>query len=157
MPSEIIGTGALWVALLAALVITFLQNPDADRLARAAPWALVVLAIQSLHFTEEFSTGFHERFPAMLGFAQWTPVFFVVFNMAWIAAWSLAIAGAVTRRASFPAGWLIWFLAIAAAGNGIAHPVLAIVGGGYFPGLVTSPVLGVTGIFLVRALTRRAA
>ena len=156
MPSEIIGTGALWATLLAALVITFIAKPDANRLARAAPWALVVMAIQSLHFAEEFSTGFHQRFPELLGLVQWTPVFFVAFNMAWIAAWSLAIAGAVTHRGVFLASWLIWFLAIAAVGNGIAHPVLAVVGGGYFPGLVTSPVLGAAGIFLIRALMRRA-
>jgi len=156
VPSEIIGTGALWAALVAALVITVIAKPEAGRLARGAPWALVVLAIQSLHFAEEFSTGFHERFPALLGLAQWTPVFFVAFNMAWIAAWSLAIACAVTRRATFLASWLVWFLAMAAVGNGIAHPVLAVVGGGYFPGLVTSPVLGAAGIFLIRALMRRA-
>src|SRR5262245_15183537 len=116
MPSEIVGTGALWVALLAALIITLSQQPDTGRLSRAAPWALVVLAIQSLHFAEEFSTGFYERFPALLALAQWTPVFFVAFNMTWIAAWSLAVAGAVTRRADFLSGWLIWFLAIAAVG-----------------------------------------
>jgi hypothetical protein len=155
VPSEIVGTGALWLALVLALAIVLVRKPDAERLARAAPWTLAVIAIQALHFAEEFATGFHERFPAMFGLAPWTPEFFVSFNMAWLAAWSLAVSGAVTRRATLGAAWLIWFLALAAVANGVAHPVLAVVAGGYFPGLLTSPVLGVAGIVLIRALARR--
>ena len=59
-----------------------------------------------------------------------------------------------TRLALFP----VWFFAIAAVANGIAHPVLAVVGHGYFPGLITSPVLGVLGVLLglrLLELTRR--
>jgi hypothetical protein len=157
VPSEIVGTGALWLVLTAALAIVVVRKLDAGQLARAAPWTLAVLAIQSLHFAEEFATGFHERFPALLGLAEWTPEFFVCFNMAWIAAWAVAIAAAMVRRAIFLAAWLVWFLALAATANGVVHPVLAIASGGYFPGLLTSPVLGVAGIVLIRALTRRSA
>jgi len=48
----------------------------------------------------------------------------------------------------------IWFLAIASAVNGVAHPVLSLVSGGYFPGLWSSPLVGVAGVFLLRALPR---
>jgi hypothetical protein len=37
---------------------------------------------------------------------------------------------------------------IASIVNGIAHPMLAAVAHGYFPGLVTSPVVGVLGVLL---------
>jgi hypothetical protein len=155
VPSEIVGTGALWLALAAALVIVLVRKPDAAQVAQAAPWTLAVLASQSLHFAEEFATGFHERFPTMLGIAEWAPAFFVGFNMAWIAAWTLAVSAMVTRRTTFLAAWLVWFLALAATANGIAHPVLAMLAGGYFPGLLTSPVLGVAGVILIRKLMRR--
>ena len=36
-----------------------------------------------------------------------------------------------------------WFLAIAGMFNGIAHPLLALASGGYFPGLVSSPFIAV--------------
>jgi hypothetical protein len=157
VPSEIVGTGALWLVLAAALAIVLFRKADAEQLSLAAPWTLAVLAIQSLHFAEEFATGFHERFPAMLGLAPWTAEFLVGFNAAWIAAWALASSAAIVRRATFVAAWLIWFLALAATANGLAHPVLAMAAGGYFPGLLTSPVLGVAGLVLIRQLMRRTA
>jgi len=124
-------------------------------MALAMPAALLVLAAQSLHFAEEFVTGFYTRFPDLLGLSIWTPEFFVTFNMACFAVWSLAIAATVLRRVPSLTAWPIWFLALAAVGNGIAHPVLAIVAGGYFPGLFSSPLVGVAGLVLVRALVRR--
>jgi len=57
---------------------------------------------------------------------------------------------------SFP----IWCFAIAAIVNGIAHPLLAVAARGYFPGLITSPVVGVVGVLLwirLIALTRTPA
>ena len=51
----------------------------------------------------------------------------------------------------------IWFFAIAAIANGIGHPVLAVVARGYFPGLITSPIVGVLGVLLwlrLQGLTR---
>ncbi len=42
----------------------------------------------------------------------------------------------------------VWFFAIGAIVNGIAHPMLAVVSQGYFPGSITSPVVGVLGVLL---------
>ena len=36
--------------------------------------------------------------------------------------------------------------------TGTAHPLLSVLAGGYFPGLVTSPVAGLPGIPLLRRL-----
>jgi hypothetical protein len=106
---------------------------------------------QAVHFVEELSTGFHRRFPEALGLPAWSTAFFVSFNVAWLVAWVLCIPGLTARRhlALFP----LWFLAIAAVANGIAHPALAARAGGYFPGLVTAPVLGVGGLLLLRRLS----
>ncbi len=42
----------------------------------------------------------------------------------------------------------VWFFAIAAIVNGVAHPLPAVAARGYFPGLITSPVVGVVGVLL---------
>jgi hypothetical protein len=46
----------------------------------------------------------------------------------------------------------MWFLALAMMMNGIAHPLVAVWTGGYFSGLVTSPFVGVAGLWLWRRL-----
>jgi hypothetical protein len=95
-------------------------------------------------------TGFPQRFPALLGLAPWSTAFFVSFNMFWIAIWSCSCWGATAgwRVALFP----LWFLAVAGLANGVAHPLLSVRAAGYFPGLFTSPVVGVAGFLLVRQL-----
>ena len=50
-----------------------------------------------------------------------------------------------------------WFLAIAGMFNGIAHPLLAVAAGGYFPGLASSPFIGAASVWLwfrLRSATR---
>jgi hypothetical protein len=159
--SELVGTSGLAAAAVAALLLTVLREPaNSDRPARgrAARLLLIGVALQCLHFAEEFATHFHERYPALLGLRAWPPAFFVAFNLVWLVVWALSAFGlrAGFRPAFFPA----WFFAIAAVVNGIAHPVLAILARGYFPGLVTSPLLGVAGIALwarLQGLTRPPA
>ena len=150
--SELIGTGALWVALVAAVAVAVGYTDARQRLRHAAPTYLVVLALQCLHFVEEFITGFHLRFPMRLGLEAWPNSFFVIFNGVWLCLWTLAAAAILVGRAPRVAGIAVWFLTFAAIGNGIAHPVLAISSGGYFPGLVTAPLLGLGGILLWRKL-----
>lgn len=82
----------------------------------------------------------------MFGQSPWSPSFFIVFNVCWLAIWILAAVGLHSgyRAAFFP----VWFFAIAAVVNGIAHPFLALRAGGYFPGLLTSPLLAIVGVWL---------
>lgn len=50
----------------------------------------------------------------------------------------------------------LWFLGIAGVVNGVAHPALAqlaLRAGSYFPGLITSPLIGGLGLTLLRRLT----
>ncbi len=141
-----------------ALLLTILRRPvDGDLVGRerTARIFLIGLAAQCLHFTEEFVTRFQDRFPALFGLPAWSEIFFVVFNSMWLSVWILSAIGLQGgyRLALFP----IWFFAIAAIANGIAHPLLAVVADGYFPGLITPPVVGVVGVLLwlrLQALTR---
>jgi hypothetical protein len=112
----------------------------------------MTIALHAAHFSEELIHGFHERFPDALGLAPWPVTFFVVFNAGWMAIWGLSLASlqAHPRWALFP----LWFLAMGSAANGVAHPLLAAARGGYFPGLATSPFVGMAGVLLLVSLAR---
>jgi len=146
-------TAVLGAAALVALLLTLARgwaDQSRTQLRGAARIAILAILFQAAHFAEELSTGFHARFPALLGLAPMPLRFFVSFNLAWLAIWSLCVWGpaARSRAALFP----LWFLGIASLLNGVAHPTLSALTGGYFPGLVTSPVVGVRGVLLVRRL-----
>jgi hypothetical protein len=151
--SVLLGTAGLSMAAVIALLLTLARDGiDADKTRLRAAARLVVIAIlfQAAHFAEELATGFHERFPELLGLTPWSHLFFVSFNLFWLAIWTLSILGLVARRqvALFP----LWFLGIGSVVNGLAHPSFAALTGAYFPGLVTSPVIGVVGVLLLRHL-----
>ena len=156
--SELLGTAGLSVAAIAALFLTMFRVPSSSRASapHVPPMGFVVgILIQVLHFTEEYTTGFFSRFPSVLGLSPWSRAFFVTFNLCWIAIWLCSAVGlrAGYRAAFFPA----WFFAIAAMTNGVAHPLLSIRTGGYFPGLLTSPPLGIIGVWLWRRLVASTA
>lgn len=147
--SILIGTAGLSLAAFVSLYLVMVRTgaaaePEARE--RFVRLVLIAIAIESVHFGEELATGFHQRFPELLGLSPWPLSFFVVFNVAWIALWLVSAAGlrAGVDAAYFP----IWFLVIGMMLNGVAHPLLALAAGGYFPGLVTSPVTGVLGFVL---------
>lgn len=147
--SELVGTAALTVAGIAALLLTMFRVPvdaRADDRRRTTMLFVAGVSLQALHFAEEYATRFFERFPPVLGEPPWSPSFFIIFNVFWLAIWILAAFGlqAGYRAAFFP----VWFFAIAAIVNGIAHPLLALRAGGYFPGLLTSPLLAIVGVWL---------
>ena len=159
--SVLIGTAGLSAGATVALLLTILRRPIQNDLAgreRTLRLFLAGLAVQSLHFMEEFVTRFQDRFPGLLGLPAWPENFFVVFNLTWLSIWILSAIGLQRgyRFTLFP----LWFFAIAAVANGIAHPVLALVKRGYFPGLITSPILGVLGVLLwlrLQAVTTSSA
>src|SRR5688500_17123890 len=154
--SELLGTAGLTIAAIAAGVLTFSRRLETGpRAGNARAVFIALIALQALHFTEEYATSFHERFPAFLGLAPWAASFFVAFNAIWLVIWVVAALGLTAgyQLALFPA----WFLAIASIGNGIAHPLLALATHGYFPGLWTSPLLAAGGVLLWRRLMTTTA
>jgi hypothetical protein len=144
--SILTGTAVLSMGAVASLVLTILRKPQIEGREQAVRVFLLGLAVQSLHFMEEFVTHFEERFPALLGLSAWSENFFVAFNLIWMSVWILSAVGLQrgTRMALFP----VWFFAVACVANGVAHPALAVAAHGYFPGLITSPILGVLGVLL---------
>ena len=146
-------TGLLVVALISVWLTAFrVESPaTAEARKKLQVVAALVIGVQVAHFGEELIGGFQTQFPEILGLTEWSLEFFVGFNLFWIVVWVLAVAviGRRIRGALFP----VWFLAVASALNGIAHPMLTITDGGYFPGLLTSPLSGIAGIVLLRQLT----
>jgi hypothetical protein len=150
--SILLGLIPLQVILIMALGLAVVRPPRADTTARDRLIALFLIGVaaQSIHFIEEFVTGFYCKWPEFLGLSPWSAEFFVTFNVSWIAVWALSAAGlrAGIRAALFPT----WFFAIGMTVNLVGHPLLALNAGGYFPGLWTSPVVGVIGVMLLGRL-----
>lgn len=141
----------LTAAFLAACVIAAMRPPHTA--GRRLKWAgLVTLSLQAAHFAEELATGFYIRFPALFGFDPWTREFFIAFNAGALLIWLAAIAA--VGKAPRLAGAALWFLALSAIGNGLAHPLAAMISGGYFPGLLTAPFLAAAGLILSQRLWR---
>ena len=153
--SILLGTAGLSVAAVIALLLTLARGgveADPARLRSTVRVAVGAILCQSAHFSEELATGFHQRFPELLGLAPWSLRFFVPFNLIWLALWTLSVFGLAARRrvALFP----LWFLGLGCVANGTAHPLFSLRTGGYFPGLVTSPCVGIAGVLLLQRLAR---
>jgi hypothetical protein len=151
MASMFLGTLGLTLFALIAITLAFTRGSIsiayASRIRRVSA---VVIFFQLGHFVEETRQGFYIRFPELFGLVPWPREFFLVFNIFWLVAWSLAMLGIVAfgRISAFA----LWFLAIASMANGIIHPLLAFAVGSYFPGLWTSPIVGILGVMLFRTL-----
>ena len=153
MSSVLPGLIVLGVAALVALLFAIFRStpPDNNRERQAASRALAATtAIQAIHFVEELAAGFPAKFPALFGLPPMSTTYFIVFNLAWLAIWVASIPGLrLGQRATYFAAW---FLAIAGIINGIGHPAIAIYVKGYFPGLLSAPLIGVAGFWLFSRL-----
>jgi hypothetical protein len=139
----------LGLALLVALRLTVDRLSPTTRQrerASAASALAIALAAQAVHFGEEAVNGFPERLGSVLDLPAMSVGFFVCFNLVWLGIWCASVFGIQDRRAwAFVAAW---FLSIAGMMNGVLHPVLATVAGGYFPGLWSSTVVGAASAWL---------
>jgi hypothetical protein len=126
------------------------RSGDNDLWTRASWWLAACTVLQSVHFVEEYQTGFPESVAALFGISPMPDSFFVSFNVLWIIAWGASIYGLRCHYSS--ALFASWFLAIAGIANGILHPVMAILTGGYFSGLITAPFVGISCWVLSRRL-----
>jgi hypothetical protein len=126
---------AMILALGCYFQTSYRHMPKPDRV---LPVYLIALAIQFLHFTEEYVYGFHYRVTELMeGMPAFSANTFVIFNMIAYCLFLLAGVG-MYKGLKFPM-IIVWFFTCAATiGNGVLHPLLALRVGGYFPGLFTS-------------------
>lgn len=119
---------------------------------RVLPIYLIALAVQFLHFTEEYLYGFDHRISELMaGMPPFNLNVFVTFNMV---AYSLFIlAGLGMYKGIRWAMIIVWFFVFGGViGNAIWHPLLALRVGGYFPGLYTSFAYLIIGPILWKRL-----
>ncbi len=139
---------AMVVAFVCYLLTSYREMPKA---ARVLPVYLVALAIQFLHFTEEYVYGFHFRVTEiMAGMPPFNINVFVAFNMIAYCLFLLAGLG-MYKGMKFPM-IIVWFFAIIVLGNAIWHSLLTLKVGGYFPGLYTSFAGWIVGPILLKRL-----
>ena len=123
---------------------------------------LFLILGQGAHSIEEYVTKLYDvfspaRFVSSL-VSNDLSLGFLVVNAALVTfgLWCWA----VPVRSGWPAArGLVWFWTILELGNGIGHSVLALSRGGYFPGLLTAPLLLVLAAWLavLQAAGRRSS
>jgi Protein of unknown function with HXXEE motif len=140
---------AMIVAFACYIRTSYRQMPEVERV---LPVYLLALAVQCLHFTEEYIYGFHRRLTEIMpGMPPFDENVFVAFNM--IAYCLFLLAGVGMYKGWKPAMIVVWFFAIAGPlGNAIWHPLLALRVGGYFPGLYTSFLYWILAPVLLKRL-----
>lgn len=146
------GTLGLLVILIISAVLAVLRaTPKTNQLESIRLILITAICFHLVHLAEETVYEFHVLFPQLLGLAPWPVSVFLAFNFTWVLIWLCGVYFYPLNRITMTT---FWFLAIASAINGIAHPVFSLMVDGYFPGLVTSPFVGLLGILLIRRLNQ---
>ncbi|MEK6279814.1 MAG: HXXEE domain-containing protein [Acidobacteriota bacterium] len=139
---------AMTAALVGYFLTSYRKMPKTERF---LPVYLLALAIQFLHFTEEYVYGFHYRVSELMeGIPPFNANTFVAFNM--IAYCLFLLAGLGIYKGVKWAMVVVWFFTFTVLGNAVWHSLLAIRVGGYFPGLFTSFAYWIVGPILFMRL-----
>jgi len=147
MPSIFPSLVALGLAAVGALLLALVRWSPPQRTRErsvAARVLAIAVSVQALHFLEEATTGFPVELGNSFSLPSMPFVAFAAFNLLWLGIWFFSIPG--IRSGRTPAFFAAWFLSIAGAFNGIAHPALAILSGQYFPGLISSPIIAAVSV-----------
>ena len=120
---------------------------------------LALILVQVAHSIEEYVFKLYEVFAparAVSGLVSDNlAAGFVIVNGLFVAfgVWCY-LARVRPDRASAP-GWM-WPWVLIEVANGFGHSTVALVRGGYFPGVATAPILFVLAVFLTTRLLRGA-
>jgi hypothetical protein len=134
------------------LYVTKTKLPNASEF---LPVFFVALAVQFIHFAEEFSTGFRTAFPLLYGGTPYSDDLFVTFNMIAYFMFTMTCILAFTKSHWFLLVPSLFFIVYGAIGNAISHTWWSLYLQGYFPGLVTAQVYWIVGpLVLYRLLGR---
>ena len=118
------------------------------------PLYLIALAVQFLHFLEEYHTKFYEKLPLLFDLPPLDRDAFITFNMV---AYSIFILGALAiyfRKMEFMLIPL-FFILVGTVANAVFHTLLALWQGAYFPGLFTALIYFILGPMMMRILLQQ--
>ena len=113
------------------------------------PLFFALLAVQFIHFAEEFVTGFSSKFPLLYSGMPYSADLFVTFNMVSYAIFALACILALTKNLRFLLIPPLFFVMYGAIGNAIAHTWWSLYLQSYFPGLISAQIFWVAGSFVL--------
>ena len=153
LTAQMLWMGRATVVLGIGMVVAYLLWSAAgwnNNPAAILPAYLLAIAVQCLHLTEEFVTGFQRRFPRLIGY-EWSDARFLTFNLVWLAVFVLAALG-VYRRVPLAYLVVLFFALAGGVANGTGHLLLCASQRGYFPGAVTAPLCLLLGILLITRL-----
>jgi hypothetical protein len=119
---------------------------------------LLLIALQAAHSIEEYALGLYEVLAPARFVSQIVPgspaLGFAIVNAALVAFGLWCYLARVRPGHASSRGWA-WLWVAIEIGNGIGHPLLAVASGGYFPGVVTAPLLLIAASYLAFRLWRR--
>jgi hypothetical protein len=133
----------------------FLAKIELPRAEAFVPLFFAGLAIQFLHFSEEFVTDFRTFFPVHYGGTPYSNNLFVVFNLLSYAVFTAACVLVFFRNVRFLLMPVLFFIVYGALGNAIAHTSWVVDAHAYRPGFVTALAYWIIGPWLLYKLVGR--
>jgi hypothetical protein len=122
------------------------------------PVFFVALAVQFIHFAEEFTTGFRTSFPLLYNGTPYSADLFVTFNMTAYFIFTLTCILVFTKKVMFLLLPALFFIIYGAIGNAISHTWWSLHLHAYFPGLVTAQMYWIVGpVVLYKLVASRKA
>ena len=119
------------------------------------PMFFVALAVQFIHFAEEFTTGFYTKFPLLYSGPPYSVNLFVIFNMVAYFIFTLACILVFTRNLRFLMLPVLFYIVYGAIGNAISHTWWSLYLRSYFPGLITAQLYWVAGPLVLNKLLNK--
>lgn len=158
----VLGHGlSLWVTFIPCLGIVWIVfawmhfgKIELPRVEAFVPLFFVALAVQFLHFAEEYVTSFRVMFPELYGGAAYEGNLFVAFNMTAYAVFAVACVLVFYKRVRFLLVPVLFFIMYGAMCNAISHTFWTVRAGGYWPGAISAQLYWVLGPLLLFALLR---
>ena len=119
-----------------------IELPSSDRF---LPVFFGALAIQFLHFAEEYVTGFRVAFPTLYGGTPYANDLFVIFNMTSYSIFAVGALAAIYTPLRFLLVPVLFFIVYGAIGNAVSHTWWVFDSKDYFPGFFTAQAYWLAG------------
>ena len=119
------------------------------------PAFFLALAVQFIHFAEEFITRFRIHFPLLYGGTPYSEDLFVAFNMVAYFMFTLTCILVFTRGVRFLLVPSLFFVVYGAIGNAVSHTWWSLYLRAYFPGLLTAQIYWIVGPLVLYKLFGR--
>lgn len=132
--------------------VFYVRQTDLSETSRILPLYFIAMAMQFLHFGEEYVTGYATEFPALYGGAAYSLDMFVLVNMAACAIFVITCLSAFLWGVTSLLVPVFFFAINVTFGNAVSQTWLALLSDGYFPGLITGMAFWVLGPLLIITL-----